>query len=80
MNIEDIDKALAGHAELLDTIKDIDSHEEQGYASGPIIASTVDLAPGQLLLQMLSVTRFSDSLADQQRTVGVLRWCLDNRA
>jgi hypothetical protein len=80
MNIEAVEKALSEHAEALNAIKDIDSHEEQGYASGPIIASTVNLAPGQLLLQMLSVTRPDDSLADQQRTVGVLRWCLDNRA
>ena len=79
MNIEDIGAALAQHAEQLNAIKGIDSFEEQGYAAGPIIASTVDLSPGELLLQMLSVTNFDDSLADQQRTVGVLRWCLDNR-
>jgi len=79
MNIEDIDEVLKVHAEQLNAISELDNHEEQGYASGPIIASTVDLSPGELLLQMLSVTNFDDSLADQQRTVGVLRWCLDNR-
>ena len=79
MNIKDIDKALAGHAEALNAIRDIGSPEGQGYASGPIIASTVNLEPGELLLLLLSVNRSSDSLADQQRTVGVLRWCLDNR-
>jgi hypothetical protein len=81
MNIKDIDKALAEHAEALNAIRDtVADFEEQGYAAGPILASTVGLEPGELLLHMLSTSCFDDSKDDLQRTVGVLRWCLDNRA
>jgi hypothetical protein len=80
MNIEDIDEVLKAHAEAFNAIRDISSFEEQGYAAGPILASTVGLEPGELLLYMLSASCFDDSKDDLERTVGLVRWCLDNRA
>ena len=84
MSIEDIeehvDNVMTQHAEILTAIQEIGSHEEQGYATGPIIADATYLSPGELLIHMLTTTRQSDSRVDLERTVGVIRWCLDNRA
>jgi hypothetical protein len=84
MSIEDIeeriDNKMTQHAEILAAIQEIEDFEEQGYATGPIIADATYLSPGELLIQMLTTTRQSDSRVDLERTIGVIRWCLDNRA
>jgi hypothetical protein len=85
MNEEDVlavaDAAITKHGATLRAIGKLDSFEEQGYHAGPIIAEAVSMEPGKLVYEiMLNAVKDSDSPQDLQRTLGVIRWCLDNRA
>ena len=73
---------LFGNADVMQRLEEINrlaDFEEQGYQSAPILAQLLDMKPGELALRTLTTCRADDVVANYQRTLGLIRWCLDNR-
>ena len=69
-----------GSPEVMARLKDIDKlddPEEQGYQTGPIMAEATGLEPLELARHTMLSTSDSDSDIDQMRSLGVIRWCLE---
>lgn len=66
----------------IQSLEKLEDPEEQGYQSAHLILAATGLTdPNELLLRMqLAPRREAPSLSDAKRDIGVLRWCLDNRA
>ena len=60
-------------------MKEITDLEEQGYASGPVLAKLLGLTPEELLESILTIKE-RQSANNATRDEGVKRWCHDNIA
>lgn len=73
---------LFDNEEAMQRLEEIDQladFEEQGYQSAPILAQLMDVKPGELALRALTACRAGHNVANYQRTLGLIHWCLDNR-
>jgi hypothetical protein len=81
MNNDNVAKLLTDEQamERLEQINKLESYEEQGYQSAPMLIQIIGCTPHELAFQTLQTTRPDDCEANLLRTLGLIRWCFDNR-
>jgi len=65
--------------ERLEQINKLESFEEQGYQSAPVLLQIVGCTPHELAMNTLQAVLPGDCEANHLRTLGLVRWCFDNR-
>ena len=68
---------LAESRDEMDRINLIADLEEQGYAAGPVLVHASGATPEQLLASIILTAE--DNEVNVPRSIGVIRWCLDQR-
>ena len=81
MNNDNVAKLLTDDQAMqrLEEINKLDSFEEQGYQSAAVLIQIVGCTPHALALQTLQSVLPGDCEANLLRTLGLIRWCFDNR-
>lgn len=79
VDLDHVDKTLRENADELRRIGELEGLEQQGYASAPILVAASGLPQEEVLKRL--VQRGSGDVTDDDlhRTIGVIRWLIDNR-
>lgn len=75
--------AMLNSDEITGRLREIDAtvldFEEQGYQAAPLLMQMAGIDPEKLMLATVMAGEPEGPLDNVKRTIGVIRWCLDQR-